>query len=107
MMTVVGFASLMALLMTQQWLPLNPQAIANCSWHLAFRNTAKLEFCLQCRLAIPYSGESTMSYLSQTIGLSVHQFNISGASGFARCSWRWAARLSVPPLNPSVISGWI
>ena len=39
LMTTVGFASLIALLMTQQWLPLNPQGIPNCSWHLAF-NTA-------------------------------------------------------------------
>src|ERR1017187_10999168 len=38
-MTSVGFASLMVILMTQYWLPLNPQKLANCSWHLAF-NTA-------------------------------------------------------------------
>src|ERR1700722_18491664 len=79
LMTVVGFASLMALLMTQQWLPLNPQGIANCSWHLAF-NTAWSFVCNADWQS--YSGESTMSYLSQTIGLSVHQF-ISGASGLA------------------------
>ena len=79
LMTVVGFASLMALLMTQQWLPLNPQGIANCSWHLAF-NTAWSFVCNADWQS--YSGESTMSYLSQTVGLSVHQF-ISGASGLA------------------------
>src|SRR5271154_4038812 len=36
---IVGFASLMTILMTQQWLPLNPMALPNLSWHLAF-NTA-------------------------------------------------------------------
>ena len=30
-----GFVSLLALLMTQQWLPLNPAHIPNMSWHLA------------------------------------------------------------------------
>jgi potassium-transporting ATPase potassium-binding subunit len=79
LMTIVGFISLMALLMTQQWLPLNPQGIANCTWHLAF-NTAWSFTCNADWQS--YSGESTMSYLSQTLGLSVHQF-LSGASGLA------------------------
>jgi K+-transporting ATPase ATPase A chain len=79
LMTLVGFGSLMALLMTQQWLPLNPQAIPNCSWHLAF-NTAWSFVCNADWQS--YSGETTMSYFAQTIGLSVHQF-ISGASGLA------------------------
>src|ERR1039458_7430080 len=38
-MTVAGFVMLMVILMTQAWLPLNPQGLPNCSWHLAF-NTA-------------------------------------------------------------------
>ena len=79
LMTTAGFASLMALLMTQQWLPFNPQQIPNCSWHLAF-NTAWSFACNADWQS--YSGETTMSYFAQTIGLSVHQF-ISGASGLA------------------------
>ena len=35
--TTVGFASLMTILMTQQWLPLNPNGLPNLSWHLAFK----------------------------------------------------------------------
>src|SRR5579859_5235448 len=70
-MTVVGFASLMAILMLQMSLPLNPQKIANCSWHLAF-NTAWSFTCNADWQS--YTGESAMSYFSQTIGLSVHQF---------------------------------
>ena len=76
---VVGFASLMAILMTQQWLPFNPMALPNLSWHLAF-NTAWSFTCNADWQS--YSGESTMSYLSQTVGLSVHQF-LSGAAGIA------------------------
>jgi K+-transporting ATPase ATPase A chain len=76
---VVGFVSLMTILMTQQWLPLNPMALPNLSWHLAF-NTAWSFTCNADWQS--YSGESTMSYLSQTLGLSVHQF-LSGAAGIA------------------------
>jgi potassium-transporting ATPase potassium-binding subunit len=78
-MTIVGFASLMAILMLQQYLPLNPQKIAGNSWHLAF-NTAWSFTCNADWQS--YTGESAMSYFSQTIGLSVHQF-ISGAAGLA------------------------
>src|SRR5208282_1517841 len=36
MFAFVGFAADMAIFMTQQWLPLNPQHLPNCAWHLAF-----------------------------------------------------------------------
>src|SRR5580658_6175596 len=78
-MTCVGVVVLMVLLMTQASLPLNPQGLANCSWHLAF-NTAWSFTCNADWQS--YSGESTMSYLSQTLGLSVHQF-LRGAAGIA------------------------
>jgi len=78
-MTSVGFATLMAILMTQKWLPLNTQGLDNLSWHLAF-NTAWSFTCNADWQS--YSGEAVMTYLSQTMGLSVHQF-ISGASGLA------------------------
>src|ERR1022692_61392 len=78
-MTSVGFASLMAILMTQKWLPLNTQGLDNLSWHLAF-NTAWSFTCNADWQS--YSGEATMTYLSQTLGLSVHQF-LSGSAGLA------------------------
>jgi len=78
-MTTVGFVSLMAMLMMQASLPLNPNNLPNLSWHLAF-NTAWSFTCNADWQS--YMGESTMSYFSQTVGLSVHQF-ISGASGLA------------------------
>jgi K+-transporting ATPase ATPase A chain len=77
--TCVGFASLIVILMTQKWLPLNTQGLDNLSWHLAF-NTAWSFTCNADWQS--YSGEAVMTYLSQTLGLSVHQF-ISGAAGLA------------------------
>ena len=78
-MAFIGFATLMAMMMTQKWLPFNPQGLDNVSWHLAF-NTAWSFTCNADWQS--YSGEATMSYLSQTLGLSVHQF-LSGAIGLA------------------------
>jgi len=77
--TTVGFASLMAILLTQTWLPLNPQKLPNCSWDLAFMQA----WSFTCNADWQsYSGESTMSNFSQVIGLMVHQF-LSGAVGLA------------------------
>jgi K+-transporting ATPase ATPase A chain len=79
MFTVVGFASLMAIMMTQAWLPLNPQNVPNCPWHLAFMQA----WSFTCNADWQsYSGESTMSNLTQVFGLMVHQF-LSGAAGLA------------------------
>jgi potassium-transporting ATPase potassium-binding subunit len=78
-MTCVGFATLMVIMMTQKWLPLNTQGLDNLSWHLAF-NTAWSFACNADWQS--YSGEAVMTYLTQTLGLSVHQF-LSGASGLA------------------------
>jgi K+-transporting ATPase ATPase A chain len=74
-----GFASLMALLMTQQWLPLNPAHIPNMSWHLAL-NTA-VSFMTNTNWQA-YNGEVAASYLSQMAGLAVHNF-LSAATGMA------------------------
>ena len=74
-----GFISLMALLMTQQWLPLNPAHIPNMSWHLAL-NTA-VSFMTNTNWQA-YNGEVSASYLSQMSGLAVHNF-LSAATGMA------------------------
>jgi K+-transporting ATPase ATPase A chain len=74
-----GFASLMALLMTQQWLPLNPARIPNMSLHLAL-NTA-VSFMTNTNWQA-YGGENAASYLSQMAGLAVHNF-LSAGTGVA------------------------
>ena len=79
MFATVGFAADMAIFMTQKWLPLNPQGLDNCSWHLAFMQA----WSFTCNADWQsYSGETTMSYFSQIFAIMVHQF-LSGASGLA------------------------
>ncbi len=75
----VGFAFLYLLLRTQQWLPFNPQHFPALSPDLAF-NTA-VSFMTNTNWQF-YSGESTMSYLSQMAGLAWHNF-VSAAAGIA------------------------
>ena len=53
------------ILRTQKWLPLNPQGFDNCSPDLAF-NTA-ISFTTNTNWQ-SYTGETTMSYLSQMVG---------------------------------------
>ena len=61
----------------QFWLPLNPQALANVSPDSAF-NTA-VSFASNTNWQ-GYGGETTMSYLTQMLGLAVQNF-LSAATG--------------------------
>ena len=76
---VAGLLSLMAIQMTQGWLPLNPQNFPNVPWALAL-NTA-ISFITNTNWQA-YSGESTVSYFTQMAGLAVHNF-LSAATGIA------------------------
>lgn len=75
----IGLVVVFTLQMFQSQLPLNPQAMPNTSWHLAF-NTA-VSFVTNTNWQ-SYSGETTMSYLTQTLGLAVQNF-VSAATGIA------------------------
>jgi len=75
----IGIFVLMALQMTQASLPLNPQNLPNVSWHSAL-NTA-VSFVTNTNWQ-GYSGEVTMSYLTQMSGLAVQNF-LSAACGIA------------------------
>lgn len=75
----VGLLILFLMLMLQGVLPGNPQHIESNSWHLAF-NTA-VSFVTNTNWQ-SYSGESAISYLSQTMGLTVQNF-VSAAVGVA------------------------
>jgi K+-transporting ATPase ATPase A chain len=75
----VGLVYLYVLLRTQAWLPLNPQNFGNFAPDLAW-NTA-ISFLTNTNWQF-YSGESSMSYLSQMIGLAWHNF-VSAAVGIA------------------------
>jgi potassium-transporting ATPase potassium-binding subunit len=74
--SLVSFVYLYALLRLQAYLPLNPQGFANLAPDLAW-NTA-ISFMTNTNWQF-YSGESTMSYLSQMAGLAWHNFVSAGA----------------------------
>ncbi|MGE4799343.1 potassium-transporting ATPase subunit KdpA [Yersinia hibernica] len=76
---VLGIVLLFALLMMQGSLPLNPENMPGMSWHLAL-NTA-VSFVTNTNWQA-YSGENTLSYLSQMAGLTVQNF-LSAATGIA------------------------
>ncbi len=64
---------------TQEWLPMNPQHLGAVAPDLAF-NTA-VSFASNTNWQA-YSGESTLSYFTQMIGLTVQNF-VSAATGMA------------------------
>ncbi|WP_313701078.1 potassium-transporting ATPase subunit KdpA [Pantoea sp.] len=75
----LGFVVLLGILLLQGSLPLNPQQLPGLSWHLAL-NTAT-SFVTNTNWQ-SYSGESTLSYFSQMVGLTVQNF-LSAATGIA------------------------
>ena len=77
--SLVGCLFTYAILRLQHLLPLNPQGLPPLSEHLAF-NTA-VSFTTNTNWQ-SYSGESTMSYFSQMVGLTFHNF-VSAATGIA------------------------
>jgi potassium-transporting ATPase potassium-binding subunit len=76
---VAGLAVVYVLQRTQQWLPLNPQHLAAITPDSAM-NTA-ISFASNTNWQ-GYAGESTMSYLTQMLGLAVQNF-LSAATGIA------------------------
>jgi len=77
--SLAGSVSLYAIFRFQDVLPLNPQGQAALPPELAL-NTA-ISFVTNTNWQF-YSGETTMSYLSQMAGLTVHNF-VSAATGIA------------------------
>ena len=76
---IVGFVLLYLLLRLQDHLPLNPQGMAAVPPDLAGNTAASFLTNTNWQ---NYGGESTMSYLSQTAGLTVQNF-LSAATGIA------------------------
>lgn len=77
--TLIGFVGLFVLQLTQGWLPLNPAGLGNVEPFLAF-NTAT-SFATNTNWQ-SYAGETTLTYLTQMVGLTVQNF-VSAASGMA------------------------
>lgn len=76
---IAGLLVVYLLLRLQGWLPLNPQHMENVSPDLSL-NTA-VSFATNTNWQA-YSGESTLSYLTQMLGLGVQNF-LSAATGMA------------------------
>lgn len=77
--SVFGFAFLFLLQIFQGVLPGNPQKLPGVKWDLAFNTTASFVTNTNWQA---YSGESTLSYLTQALGLTVQNF-VSAATGIA------------------------
>jgi potassium-transporting ATPase potassium-binding subunit len=77
--SVVSMLVLYLLERTQQWLPWNPQAFPAVAPDLAFNTAASFATNTNWQA---YSGEATMSYLTQMAGLAYHNF-VSAATGIA------------------------
>lgn len=75
----IGFVFVFCILMLQNILPINPEHLGATSWHLAFNTAASFVSNTNWQA---YSGESTLSYLTQSIGLTVQNF-LSAATGIA------------------------
>jgi K+-transporting ATPase ATPase A chain len=77
--SLVGCIFTYAILRLQNLLPLNPQGFAAINPDLAFNTAASFTTNTNWQ---NYSGESTMSYFSQMVGLAFHNF-VSAATGIA------------------------
>src|SRR5665213_1703428 len=80
--SMAGFLSLYALQRLQAILPFNPQALPAVGEHLAFNTSVSFVTNTNWQSYVP---ESTMSYLVQMAGLTVHNF-VSAATGVALAS---------------------
>ena len=77
--SIFSFIVLFLLHLLQGILPLNPQSMSGTSWDLAFNNAVSFTTNTNWQA---YSGESTVSYLTQMLGLTVQNF-ASAAVGIA------------------------
>ncbi|HEV3056962.1 MAG TPA: potassium-transporting ATPase subunit KdpA [Vicinamibacterales bacterium] len=77
--SIVSMLLLYVMQRVQQWLPWNPQKFGAVPPELAFNTAASFTTNTNWQA---YSGESTMSYLTQMAGLAYHNFT-SAATGIA------------------------
>lgn len=75
----IGLVFLFLLQLLQGVLPGNPQGISGVKWDLSFNTAASFVTNTNWQA---YSGESTLSYLTQALGLTVQNF-VSAATGIA------------------------
>lgn len=76
---LMGFVLLFAIVLFQQYLPLNPQQLPGQEWTQAFNTSVSFVTNTNWQ---SYSGEASLSYFSQMAGLTVQNF-VSAATGLA------------------------
>lgn len=77
--SLIGFVFLFLLQLLQGYLMGNPQGLSGVKWDLSFNTAASFITNTNWQA---YSGESTLSYLTQALGLTVQNF-VSAATGIA------------------------
>jgi len=77
--SIIGVVFLWSIQILQGILPLNPAGIEGASWHLSFNTAASFVSNTNWQA---YSGESSLSYATQFLGLTVQNF-VSAATGIA------------------------
>lgn len=76
---LLGFLAVFVLQLLQPWLPLNPQSFPSVPLDLAFNTAASFVTNTNWQA---YAGETTLSYATQMLGLTVQNF-LSAATGMA------------------------
>lgn len=76
---LVGLLFLFLVLITQKWLPLNPEQMENMNWYTALNTSVSFVTNTNWQ---SYAGETGLSYFSQMTGLTVQNF-LSAATGIA------------------------
>jgi K+-transporting ATPase ATPase A chain len=93
----VGCVLTYVILRLQHLLPLNPQGFGLISPHLAFNTAASFTTNTNWQ---SYGGESTLSYLSQMVALTIHNFTSAAAGiGIAAALVRGISRSSAQTLG--------
>ena len=77
--SIISLVALFLIHISQRFLPLNPEKLTGTSWDLAFNNAASFVTNTNWQA---YSGESTLSYFTQMMGLTVQNF-VSAAVGIS------------------------
>ena len=75
----IGLLFVFLIQILQIHLPMNPEKIANVSWHSAFNTSVSFMTNTNWQ---GYAGETTLSYFVQMIGLTIQNF-VSAATGIA------------------------
>ena len=76
---LVGLVFVFLLQIFQAYLPMNPAHLTNVSWHSAFNTSVSFMTNTNWQ---GYSGETTLSYFVQMVGLTVQNF-VSASTGIA------------------------